>query len=68
MNSAFNKSNTFKIVLMGPNGVGKSSIITRYCDKKFDNKYYSTVGVDYRFKFTKFDEKDYKIQIWDTAG
>ena len=40
MNSAFNKSNTFKIVLMGPNGVGKSSIITRYCDKKFDNKYY----------------------------
>ncbi len=55
MISTYNKSNTFKVVLLGPNGVGKSSIITRYCDNVFDNKYYSTVGVDYRFKFTKFD-------------
>lgn len=36
-----------KILLIGNSGVGKSSILLQYSDKKFAHNYYNTIGVDY---------------------
>ncbi len=36
-----------KILLIGNSGVGKSSILLQYSDKKFVHNYYNTIGVDY---------------------
>jgi Ras-related protein Rab-1A len=63
-----NYDKLFKILLIGDSGVGKSSLLYRYCDDKFDNTYISTIGVDFKFKTIEHNDKIYKFQIWDTAG
>ena len=58
----------FKIVIVGNQGVGKSSLFIRFCDDNFVDNYLPTIGVDFRFKMTEVDNKLCKLQIWDTAG
>ena len=58
----------FKIVLIGDTCVGKSCILVRFSDDVFVENYVTTIGVDFRFKTMKVNEKITKIQIWDTAG
>ena len=59
---------TFKIVMIGDSGVGKSCILLRFADDKFNENFYATIGVDFRFKNVMVDDKSVKLQIWDTAG
>ena len=59
---------TFKIVMIGDSGVGKSCILLRFADDKFNENFYATIGVDFRFKHISIDGKNVKLQIWDTAG
>lgn len=40
----------FKIVIVGNQGVGKSSLFLRFCDRNFVENYLPTIGVDFRFK------------------
>ena len=54
---------TFKIVLLGDSGVGKSSILLRFTDGKFNENFHSTIGVDFRFKNITVDNKLIKLQI-----
>ena len=58
----------FKILIVGDSGVGKTAILTRYCDNNFKFQYLSTVGVDFKPKILTVGEKVIKLQIWDTAG
>ena len=58
----------FKIVLVGNQGVGKSSLFLRFCDNNFIDNYLTTIGVDFRFRMLEVDDKVCKLQIWDTAG
>ena len=58
----------FKLVIIGDSGVGKSSILLRFADDTFTDNYYSTIGVDFRFKCVDIGERKCKLQIWDTAG
>jgi Ras-related protein Rab-1A len=57
-----------KIVFVGNQAVGKSSIFGRFNDKKFADTYLTTVGVDFRFQMMEIDGNCCKLQIWDTAG
>lgn len=57
-----------KIILIGDSCVGKSCLLVRYADDKFPEKYITTIGVDFRFKSEKYENKCVKVQIWDTAG
>jgi small GTP-binding protein len=57
-----------KIVLVGDSGVGKSSTLLRYADNQYDEKFNSTIGVDFRIKTLQYKNKVVKHQIWDTAG
>lgn len=59
----------FKIILIGDSGTGKTSLINRYINNKFDSKYQCTIGVDFLMKkITLEDQTPIKLQIWDTAG
>ena len=58
----------FKLVIIGDTGVGKSCLLLRFADDTFTDNYYSTIGVDFRFKCVDIGERKCKLQIWDTAG
>ena len=58
----------FKIILIGDSGVGKSSLLSGFCDNVFSDSYVSTIGVDFRIKTFIINNKTIKLQIWDTAG
>ena len=36
--------------MVGDSGVGKSSILTKYFDNKFEQNYKTTIGVDFKYK------------------
>ena len=59
-----------KVVLVGDTGVGKTSIIERYINNKYDDNQKTTLVSSYTFK--KIDIKKYNksisLDIWDTAG
>ena len=58
----------FKVLLVGDCGVGKSSILCRYIDAKFDPNYSPTIGVEFGSRTLQIDNAAAKLQIWDTAG
>jgi len=57
-----------KLIIVGDSGVGKSSLISVYCDQIYDENYISTIGIDFRKKIIKFNGYTINLQIWDTAG
>ncbi|KAK0672237.1 putative rab GTPase [Cercophora samala] len=60
-----------KIVILGSQGVGKTSLVTRYCKGAFDPaKTTSTVGASFMTKRVVDTDTDtlVRLQIWDTAG
>lgn len=58
----------FKVLLVGNSGVGKSTIVERYVDDRFNEMHLATIGVDFKIKSLFVDDKKVKLQIWDTAG
>ncbi|KAM9817180.1 ras-related protein Rab-27A [Neosynchiropus ocellatus] len=67
-----------KFLALGDSGVGKTSFLYQYTDAKFNSKFITTVGIDFRekrviYKSTGPDgvtTRGQKIhmQLWDTAG
>ncbi len=58
----------YKILILGDATVGKTSILIRYIDDKFDADSLSTLGVDVRYKYVTINNKKIRMDIWDTAG
>lgn len=60
---------SFNICLIGETCVGKTSIITSFCDHVFKEDTSSTIGVDFRIMNVEYDNKKFcRLSIWDTAG
>ena len=59
---------TYKIILIGDSFVGKTSLIIRFCDNKYETSAIATIGIDTKTKFVKRKDKKIELQIWDTAG
>jgi Ras-related protein Rab-8A len=57
-----------KVIIIGDSGVGKTNIITRFCENNFKDSYVATIGVDFKIKTMTVGNRKYKLQIWDTAG
>jgi small GTP-binding protein len=62
------KSLSSKVVLLGESGVGKTCIISRYINDRFDEKTVSTNGASYGSKSITVNSKVIRMDIWDTAG
>lgn len=59
---------SFKIVIIGDSGVGKSNLMSRYTTNEFSQDTQATIGVEFMTKSVRIEEREAKIQIWDTAG
>ena len=58
----------FRICIVGECNVGKTSLLTRFCDNTFKESYNNTIGVDFRVVTLKYKDSILKLHIWDTAG
>lgn len=59
----------YKIVFLGDQSVGKTSLITRFMYDTFDETYAATIGIDFLSKTMYLEEgKTIRLQLWDTAG
>ncbi|KAJ9059761.1 hypothetical protein DSO57_1037968 [Entomophthora muscae] len=57
-----------KVIILGDSGVGKTSLMNQYVNKKFSNQYKATIGADFLTKEVVVDDRVVTMQIWDTAG
>ncbi|RZC34994.1 Ras and/or Nfu N domain containing protein [Asbolus verrucosus] len=58
----------YKLVFLGEQSVGKTSIITKFMYDSFDTAYQATVGIDFLSKTMYLTDKTVRLQLWDTAG
>lgn len=56
------------VVLLGDSGVGKTSLVKRFIEKRFTPTSVQTLGVDFESKMINVGEKTMKLSVWDTAG
>jgi Ras-related protein Rab-7A len=66
--AANRKKVLLKVLILGDSGVGKTSLMNQYVNKKFTNQYKATIGADFSTKEVMVDDKLVTLQIWDTAG
>lgn len=57
-----------KVILLGDSGVGKTSLMDRYVNKKWSAQYKATIGADFLTREVEVDGRLVTLQIWDTAG
>lgn len=65
---AARKKTLLKVIILGDSGVGKTSLMNRYVNKKFSTQYKATIGADFVTKDVVVDDRLVTMQIWDTAG
>jgi small GTP-binding protein len=53
---------------MGASGVGKTSLVKRFVEGKFDETYRTTIGVHINKKHVICDEEQVELTIWDLEG
>lgn len=59
---------TFKIVIIGESGTGKTALLQRFTEEKYDAKYLATIGVDFAVRTIEMQKKRLRLMIWDTCG
>lgn len=62
------EKNKFKIIFLGDQSVGKSSIINRYAHNMFNEVYESTIGLDFQSKNNIINGTNIRLLLFDTAG
>lgn len=71
-NSETNKSQeaqyVVKVVFCGDWGVGKTSLIRRFAENKFDHDYKPSIGVNIVTKILDVKGRKLKLQMFDTGG
>ncbi len=68
MSNEPNISSTYKVIVAGDGNVGKTSLIRRYCEGKFEKTRQATLGVDFQTKAVQVGDLSIKLSIWDIAG
>lgn len=54
----------YKLVFLGDEAVGKTSIITRFMYDTFDNTYKVTIGIDFVSKTMYLEDRIVRLQLW----
>jgi len=59
----------FKVIIIGPGAVGKTSLLHRFVENKFSFRYKMTIGADFLSKIIDYKpDTTVKLQIWDIGG
>ena len=66
--SSSSQLENYKIVIIGDQHVGKTSILSRYKYEVVETVYSPTVGIDFLTKNVFFEDKTIRLIMWDTAG
>ena len=59
---------SFKIIIIGDQGVGKSCLSIKASRNYFEDFYSPTVGFEFVSFNVRIEDKNIKLQIWDTCG
>ncbi|MBK9259094.1 MAG: GTP-binding protein [Polyangiaceae bacterium] len=57
-----------KICLLGPTGVGKTSLVMRFVRSIFSDAYHTTIGTKIETKQVQCGERSVDLVIWDLSG
>ena len=57
-----------KIILLGDSYVGKTSLLLKYTDDYFSEVAIATIGAEYKEKMITLNNRNIRLQIWDTSG
>jgi small GTP-binding protein len=57
-----------QLLIIGDSQVGKTSILRRFAQEKFNADYLATIGVDFYVKDVIINERKIHVKMWDTAG
>lgn len=52
-----------KVIILGDSGVGKTSLMNQYVNKKFSNQYKATIGADFLTKEVMVDDRIVTMQV-----
>ena len=63
-----NDYNKIKLFSLGNASVGKTSYIVKFTDDLFRDNTLITTGIDLKIKMINYNEKEYRIEFYDTAG
>lgn len=59
---------TFKCVLVGDGGTGKTTFVKRHLTGEFEKKYVATLGVEVHPLVFNTSRGSIRFNVWDTAG
>ena len=62
---------TFKVVLVGDGGVGKTTWLQKHRSGEFETRYIATLGVEVhplRFQINQNEKQVLQFNVWDCAG
>lgn len=63
------ESYVFKLMVLGDPAVGKTSLIRRFIENRFEEGYTSTIGVDFLVKDLQLvSGANVRLVLWDVAG
>jgi Ras-related protein Rab-7A len=60
---AARKKVLLKIIILGDSGVGKTSLMNQYVNRKFSSQYKATIGADFLTKEVMIDDKLVTLQV-----
>ena len=58
----------YKLIFLGDQTVGKSSILNRFRNDTYTEDYQASIGLDFQSKIVQIDNKDIHLLLYDTAG
>ncbi len=58
----------YKILVIGDSSVGKTSLIDRFTNNRFNDKYKPTIVCEFGLKVVEVNGVMMRVQLWDIGG
>jgi len=68
MKKSVQKEIKYKLIMLGDENVGKTSIINRFKKNEYSGSYEPTIGLDFQTQSITVDNLNVKLLLYDTAG